>query len=294
MPWPMSQDYNEAIQNPASCFNDPPLKEGRAVCNVAGLPVPCSGNFADVYQVLGSDGTLWAVKCFTRQVAGLRERYAAVSDHLQRAALSLMVDFQYLDPGIRVHGQPYPVVKMRWVEGLTLNHFVRDNLGKPAVLDALAQLWQRMARRLREARIAHGDLQHGNVLLVPGGRGDSLKLRLIDYDGMWVPALAGKPSGEAGHPAYQHPQRLREVTYGPEVDRFPVLLIATALACLKAGGRALWEKYDNGDNLLFREADLQAPTKSPLFYELLKLTDPEARKLDLKQAKASALSARKV
>jgi hypothetical protein len=279
MSWPMSQDYNEAIQNPSSCFSDPQLQQGEAVCNAAGLPVPCSGNFADVYQVRGSDGARWAVKCFTRQVAGLRERYAAVSDHLRRADLSVMVDFQYLDQGIRVHGLWYPVVKMRWVEGLTLNQFVRGSLDTPALLDAVGERWRQKARQLREARIAHGDLQHGNVLLVPGPRGDAVKLRLIDYDGMWVPALASRPSGEVGHPAYQHPQRLRERTYGPEVDRFPVLLVATALACLKVGGRPLWERYDNGDNLLFREADLQAPTKSPLFYELLKGTDPLARKL---------------
>ena len=42
-----------------------------------------------------------------------------------------------------------------------------------------------------------------------------------------------KLSGEVGHPSYQHPQRLREGTYSPEVDRFPVLLVATALRALK-------------------------------------------------------------
>ena len=51
---------------------------------------------------------------------------------------------------------------------------------------------------------------------------------------MWVPALAGKKSGEVGHPNYQHPQRLREGTYSLEVDRFPLLLVATALRALKA------------------------------------------------------------
>jgi len=38
---------------------------------------------------------------------------------------------------------------------------------------------------------------------------------------MWVPGLAGKKSGEVGHPAYQHPRRLKEGTYNQEVDRFP-------------------------------------------------------------------------
>jgi len=83
---------------------------------------------------------------------------------------------------------------------------------------------------------------------------------------MWVPALAGCPSGEVGHPAYQHPWRSALQAYGPWVDRFPLLLVATALCAIKVKGRALWDKYDNGDNLLFRQEDLDAPSKSPLFY----------------------------
>ena len=86
--------------------------------------------------------------------------------------------------------------------------------------------------------MAHADLQHGNVLLVPARANGSLSLKLIDYDGMWVPALANKKSGEVGHPAYQHPQRLRENTYSAEVDRVPLLVVACALrACLSAASR---------------------------------------------------------
>ncbi len=98
-------------------------------------------------------------------------------------------------------------------------------------------------------------------------------MKLIDYDGMWVPALADMNSGEVGHPAYQHPQRIRDKTYSLEVDRFPLLLIATALRAVKIGGRALWEKHDAGDGLLFRQADLEAPTKSPLFHDLVRSSD---------------------
>ena len=51
MTWPLSQDYNEAIQSPKSNFADPDLRRGEAVANALGLPMPYSGNFADVYQV---------------------------------------------------------------------------------------------------------------------------------------------------------------------------------------------------------------------------------------------------
>jgi HEAT repeat protein len=278
MGWPLPQDYNEAVQSPQTSFSDPELKSGEAVTNHLGIPLPRSGNFADVYEVRCPGGGRWAVKCFTREVPGLRERYAEISRYLEQAQLPFTVDFTFLEKGIRVRSQWYPVLKMRWVEGLSLNEFVRQYADKPAMLEALFQIWVRMAVRLRGAGIAHGDLQHGNLVLVPSGA-KSLAVKLIDYDGMYVPALAARPSGEVGHPCYQHPQRAREGTYGPEMDRFPLLLVAAALSCVKVGGKALWEKYDTADNLLFREADLQAPVKSPLFYELIKLTDPLARRL---------------
>jgi hypothetical protein len=279
MAWPLNQDYNEAIQEPRSCLADPELREGEVVCNAMGLPRPYSGNFADVYEVRCPGGGRYAVKCFTREVRGLQHRYQAISAHLRQAKLPFAVDFTYLEKGIQVRGQWYPILKMQWVEGFTLNDFVRDNLDRPATLDGLLQIWARMAKRLREARLAHADLQHGNVLLVPGSTASSLAVKLIDYDGMFVPALAGNKSGEVGHPAYQHPQRLREGTYSPEVDRFPLLVVAAALRCLIAGGRDLWERYDTGDNLLFREADLRNPGQSVLFTELRGLKDPAAVEL---------------
>jgi PEGA domain len=275
MPWPLPQDYNEAIQSPAANFADADLKRGEAVTNAIGLPIPCSGNFADVYQVRCPDGLRWAVKCFTREVPGLRERYQLISAHLKQAKLPFTVDFSYLDQGIRVAGKWYPILKMQWVEGQTLNQFVSKHLDKPAKLETLAQIWTRMGQYLRAAEVGHCDLQHGNILLVPGAH--SLALKLIDYDGMWVPALATTKTGEVGHANYQHPRRLREATFSLEVDRFPLLLVATSLRALKAGGAALWLKYDNGDNMLFKKSDLLKPVKSPLFYELTRSNDSVVR-----------------
>jgi len=89
---------------------------------------------------------------------------------------------------------------------------------------------------------------------------------------MWIPPLAKTQSGEVGHANYQHPRRLREGTYSLEVDRFPLLLVATAMRALKAD-KSLWAKYDNGDNLLFKESDLADPNRSELFQELSSLPD---------------------
>jgi hypothetical protein len=279
MPWPQAIDYNAAVQDPALCFADAELRLGEIAGDVFGLPRPHSGNFADVYQVTTPAGASWAVKCFTRPADGLHQRYQAASEHLRLQRLPFMVDFCYLEEGIKVRGQWYPVLKMKWVEGLRLNEFVSAHLDRPAVLERLSQMWLRLAAELREAALAHGDLQHGNVLLVPGSKAASLALRLIDYDGLWVPALADAPSGEVGHPNYQHPQRLSEGFYSAEADRFAHLVICTALRCLAAGGADLWDRHDSGENLLFREEDFRKPARSRLWPQLWALEDTAARAL---------------
>jgi hypothetical protein len=280
VPWPLSQDYNEAIQSPRTSFADAELRDGEAAVNALGMPVPCSGNFADVYRVdCPTRGRSWAVKCFTRQIPNLRQRYREVNQFLGQAKLPFLVDFTFLDQGIRIRGDWFPILKMSWVEGFTLNQFVRDNLDKLFLLEKLGQIWLKLARALREARVAHGDLQHGNVLLVPGAKAALVSVRLVDYDGLCVPALLSLRSSEAGHPAYQHPQRLREGTYNLEVDRFSHLVIYTALRALQTGDRALWERFDNGDNLLFCQKDFQNPDGSMLFRELAQAQNAEVRRL---------------
>ena len=63
MGWPMSQDFNEAMQNPRISLDDPDLKTGETVVGSHGMPLSRSGNFADVYQLGGAEsnynGVAW-------------------------------------------------------------------------------------------------------------------------------------------------------------------------------------------------------------------------------------------
>jgi hypothetical protein len=277
--WPQPVDYKEVIQDPRQCFLDPELRGGWAVESARGSPRAYPGNFSEVYQIRGADGRAWAVKCFTREVDSLEARYQALADHLRQASPAFIVRFDFLRDGIRVRGRWYPIVKMDWVEGVTLSDFVRLHADKPAVMERLAKKWVKLSLQLRQAKMAHGDFQHANVLLEPGEKATHLSLRLIDYDGMFVPALAASKSAETGHPNYRHPRRINEGVYNAEIDRFPHLVIYTALRALTVGGRELFEKYDNGENLLFREQDFVDPRESPLLLDLWKLPDPELRRL---------------
>ena len=272
--WPTADDYQSAMQNLSLSMSDTELQSGVAAENIMGMPLLYSGGIADVYRVeCASTGNTWAVKCFKRPTAGLQERYAKISDCLQEKRLPFMVDFEYLDKGIRIANHWYPILKMQWVEGQTLGEYIQSNLSKPEMLDQLLLLWVKLATWLDRADIAHADLQHGNVMLVPVGDDGTVSLKLVDYDGMWVPALAGSQATELGHPNFQHPQRARDRIYKYEVDRFSHLVICTAIRSLRVGGRSLWSDFDNEDNLLFTAKDFEVPSESRLMKELWTLTD---------------------
>lgn len=279
--WPNSLDYAEAVQFPAEAFADPDPRAAEVSVDQLGLPRPCVGNFGDVYQFQPANGSRgWAVKCFTRPVARLKERYQEISRHLEQSRIPLTIGFKYLNEGILIRGEWYPVLKMEWVAGDTLRQYVQKNLGCPQRLEALYQAWLKVEPMLVKAKVAHGDLQHGNVMLVPGPRPDSLMLRLIDYDGMWVPALANQPPNEVGHQAFQHPQRARRNLYHPDVDRFPHLVIACSLKCLtRRDGLEVWERYDTGDNLLFKKEDFESPADLDLLHGIWDTQDAEMRAL---------------
>ena len=52
MNWPTHTDYQDAIQNPKNCFNEPDLKAGEPKYDMLGLPRVMSGNFASVYELI--------------------------------------------------------------------------------------------------------------------------------------------------------------------------------------------------------------------------------------------------
>lgn len=257
MSWPTPQDYNEAIQNPHLSFDDAELKTGKPEVTPLGIPRPISGGFASVYRIR-CDKREWAVRCFLRDFADQQQRYAAISRHLASTKLRYIVGFDFLAQGIRVRGRWYPILKMEWVQGDLLNEYIKRHLNNSTGLFSLATNWIAMVKTLQSASIAHGDLQHGNVLVVNGD------FRLIDYDGMYVPDLAGQASHEVGHRNYQHPFRT-ELDFAPHLDNFSAWIIYVSLVALSIDP-GLWRRVGAGDEfILFRKEDFDRPHASNTF-----------------------------
>jgi hypothetical protein len=267
--YPTPSEYQEALQTPDAAFVDPELQAATPRTNVLGLPQPITGAFAAVFPVTTDAGARYAVKCFLADVPDQRARYEALADVLDTIDHDAFVEFAYQPDGVRIGGEAYPLLKMEWAEGATLNRFVEAHRDQPEVLERLADAWVDLMGDLEAMDLAHGDLQHGNVLVDMAH--DALRLRLVDYDTTYVPALEGRNSAEVGHRNYQHPDRT-DADFGPTLDRFAGLVIYTALrAC--AVRPELWDRFDNGENLLFRDADFYAPEESPLF-DALAETEP--------------------
>ena len=251
--------YQAVVQHPRTAFADPQLRAASVTSGRLGLPRAVAGNFAVTYQ-LCNGSQQWAVRCFHREAADRASRYAAISKALAGLRNGPLVPIEYLQSGVRVGAAWYPITKMPWIDGHPLNRAVEARLSTPNALRELEQRFVEMVAELRRRGIAHGDLQHGNILVHPSGA-----IRLVDYDGMFVKELKGRSASESGDPNYQHPRRSSQ--FDAELDRFATLVIVLALRALAANPR-LWNIYNTGDNLLFRRADFMDPGASALFRDL--------------------------
>ncbi|MFF7778924.1 hypothetical protein ACFZCG_31440 [Streptomyces tanashiensis] len=209
-----------------------------------------------------ASGQRYAVKCFTRHVPDQEVRYQAISTRLAQldpAELSQpwKLGFEYLPDAISVGQDRYPVLKMEWIDAVTLSSWLDDNHMDRFAVARLADRFEALTRDLSAHEIAHGDLQHGNLLVASDDT-----FRLVDYDGMYVPGLAGLGGTERGHRNYQSPMRGND-DFGATLDRFSTWVIFLSLKAV-AADPALWNRLHEpkGESLLLTEDDFKSPASS--------------------------------
>jgi hypothetical protein len=260
MALPRGDEYNQAVQNPTISFADNELKSCQVETTPLGLPKPYSGGFTTTYKLRGSSRN-WAVRCFTREIKDLQQRYRSIGNFLSQNNCSFLVDAKYLQNGIRISGNYHPIIKMNWLDGEPLNAYIDRIYNQKTILESLLNEFTNLIKQLENYGIAHGDLQHGNIMV------KNEKLFLIDYDGMYLPDLANLAVNELGHPNFQHPRRAAK-NYNKYIDRFSAIIIYTAIKAIIINPN-LWRKYENGDNLLFKGNDFANPSGSALLKELV-------------------------
>jgi len=266
--WPSARHFTEAVQCPTICFSAPQLRRTLPAVDRLGMPLVTSGQFAYVYKLNSDEGSL-AVRCFRGYLKDRDERYRAIQNNLRKHVLPFLSDVTYASEGILVEGQRFPILFMKWIEGPTLDLYLEQVVGRREVMLRLMQDWVHLVTALRKAGIAHGDLQHGNVIVERGN------VRLVDHDGMFTPEMEGWISSELGHQHYQHPRRDERV-FNARLDNFSALVIYLSLMSL-AEKPGLWANYHD-ENLLFSRSDFVDPESSSLFAEIKEL-GPEHRRL---------------
>lgn len=249
--WPSAADYVAAVQDPERCLIDPRLVTAEFTTNMMGLPKVSSGQVAAVFPVT-IDGRKAALRLFTAPT-DQAERYARISDFLAQHPNAHLVDSTWIPEAVAFGTGRFPAVLMPWIEGRTMASFIDDTIedDRPIQVRYLADRWIVAALSLIGSGAVHGDIQHGNVMV-----SEDLGITLIDYDSMWVPGLQSELA-EVGHPNYQHPERLEDGHVTPTLDVFPSYLIYLSLRAI-ASDPSLWDKFYNGENLLFVQSDLTA------------------------------------
>lgn len=266
--FPSADDYVRAVQDSRSFAIEELRDSSFPVHPLLGVPMPASGSSAVVFKaVIG--GEEQALRFFTRHEVSTRDRYRALNDHFQATGIaSHMATSTWIEDAITVNGQTWPAVRMQWVNGRTLDQYV-DGLvedGDTTALSGLVPAWRGMVRSLQVAGFAHGDLQHGNVLV-----DDSGQLRLVDFDCAWLDGFdsTSAPS-ESGHRNYQR----TDSAWGRWMDTFPGLVVHTSLLAL-AKKPSLWDEMHNGENLIFESKNFVPPFEDRVWREIEELQDQQ-------------------
>ena len=274
MSHPSFAEYTDALQlGLGAVLSDPLLARGRLLMRAPGLPVALSGNFALTFVVEVNDRK-YAVRCFHKPMDGLQERYEAIGRCLRSIANPYLVDFVFQPSGIRTESGTQPVVRMDWAEGRTLGAFVAEHRNDGMAMRDLRDTLRRLAANLGVCGIAHGDIQPSNIIVETPTR-----LKLIDYDGMFVPALRPLASAEIGQRNFQHPGR-RECHFDEHLDAFSFAVLDLAIDALSKRP-SLWTATASGeDAFLLRAEDFVDPARSPAFRALAQVPGLEKRARD--------------
>ena len=277
MNYPLLSEYCEAVKYAADNFNE--LSHLTPVLDTHGNPVMSSGNFAVVFRMHDAKANKdVAVKCFLREQEGRAESYRLIAQELAYTPSPFLTPIRYLDQELFVSSQSttdeeFPAVVMDWIAGDTLDRYVQAHLSDPNALRLLTFQFSRLASWLLSQPFAHGDLKPDNILVRPDGT-----LALVDYDGMFVPAMKGTSARELGSPDFRHPLRTPEC-FNDHIDDFPLASILLSLKALSLSP-SLWQTYGAADRLLFSAADYCNLASCPLLRELPTLfADPELPRL---------------
>ena len=276
MQYPLISEYLAAIRD----AHDNLDKQSHLVpvLDNYGEPYRSSGAFAVVFKMKDEQtGKCYALKCFTEEQEGRAEAYRQIAEELEFVASPYITSVKYLEKELFVDSNceddEFPVLLMDWIEGETMETYIADHYMDNHAMSMLCYRFCKMAAWLRSQPFAHGDIKPDNIMVRPDGT-----LTLVDYDGMFVPAMKGQKSPTIGTKDFSHPLRTID-DFDETIDDFALASIALSLKAISLNS-SLLNEYGASDRLLFSAADYLDLSKSKTMTALQSLlADEETRTL---------------
>ena len=271
MQYPLISEYVRAIQDASNNLDE--LAYLIPVQDDHGEPYRSSGAFAVVFKMKDEQtGKCYALKCFTEEQEGRAEAYRQIADELEFVDSSYITSVKYLDKEIFVDSSceedEFPVLLMDWIDGETMETYIAENYQDNYTMAMLCYRFCKMAAWLRSQPFAHGDIKPDNIMVRPDGT-----LTLVDYDGMFVPAMKGQKSPTIGTKDFSHPLRTID-DFDETIDDFALASIALSLKAISLKP-SLFDEYGAADRLLFSVDDYCDLSKSKVMAALLEQMNNE-------------------
>ena len=271
MQYPLISEYVRAIQDASNNLDE--LAHLVPVQDDHGEPYRSSGAFAVVFKMKDEQTEkCYALKCFTEEQEGRAEAYRQIADELEFVDSSYITSVKYLDKEIFVDSSceedEFPVLLMDWIDGETMENYIAENYQDNYIMAMLCYRFCKMAAWLRSQPFAHGDIKPDNIMVRPDGN-----LTLVDYDGMFVPAMKGLKSPTIGTKDFSHPLRTVD-DFDETIDDFALASIALSLKAI-ALKPSLLDEYGAADRLLFSAEDYRDLSKSKVLAALQELMNDE-------------------
>lgn len=273
MQYPLISEYLAAIREAKDNLDK--LSHLVPVLDKYGEPYRSSGAFAVVFKMKDEQtGKCYALKCFTEEQEGRAEAYRKIAEELEFVDSSYITSVKYLEKELFVDSncedEEFPVLLMDWIEGETMETYIAANYTDTHAMAMLCYRFCKMAVWLRSQSFAHGDIKPDNIMVRPDGT-----LTLVDYDGMFVPAMKGQKSPTIGTKDFSHPLRTID-DFDETIDDFALASIALSLKAISLNP-SLLDQYGASDRLLFSAADYLDLSKSKTLASLQGLlADEEA------------------
>ena len=267
MQYPLISEYVRAIQDASRNLDK--FAHLVSVLDDHGEPYRSSGAFAVVFKMKDEQtGKCYALKCFTEEQEGRAEAYRQIADELEFVDSSYITSVKYLDKEIFVDSSceedEFPVLLMDWIDGETMENYIAENYQDNYAMAMLCYRFCKMAAWLRSQPFAHGDIKPDNIMVRPDGN-----LTLVDYDGMFVPAMKGQKSPTIGTKDFSHPLRTVD-DFDETIDDFALASIALSLKAISLNPYLL-DEYGAADRLLFSAEDYRDLSKSNVVVSLSEL-----------------------